>query len=190
MGREQSCKLSGPISVNSIGKGEKMNNPIRHWIFLVCFGLLFLLTTPVNAQEGTPIPSDDEVNTVAGTLFCPVCENIPLDACGTQACIQWRELIREQLAQGWTSAEIQDYFVERYGEQVLAEPPLHGFSGMIYWLPLVMVLVSIGLLTQKLLARHMKPVTQPMDDVPEITPYVERMEDELKNFQKKNGGCR
>ncbi|MFN3309334.1 MAG: hypothetical protein ACK44E_09010, partial [Anaerolineales bacterium] len=32
--------------------------------------------------------SDDEVNAIAKYLYCPVCENVPLDVCGTQACEQ------------------------------------------------------------------------------------------------------
>jgi cytochrome c-type biogenesis protein CcmH len=160
-----------------------MNKNSRHWIFLVCFGLLFCLAAPVYAEDPTPIPSDDEVNAVAGKLFCPVCENIPLDVCGTQACIQWRELIREQLAQGRSSAEIQEYFVERYGDQVLAEPPKRGVNGVIYWLPLVMLFGGAGLLIRTLRARRVSLVIPATDVVDEIAPYVERLENELENYQ-------
>jgi cytochrome c-type biogenesis protein CcmH len=185
MGREQSCKLNDLIYFHQIGKGKLMKNKLRNWILLVCFGLLFYSAVPVFAQEGTPTPSDDEVNAVAGKLFCPVCENIPLDVCGTQACIQWRELIREQLAQGRTSVEIQQYFVERYGEQVLAEPPMRGFNGMIYWLPILMFLVGAGLLIRTLRTRRLKLVIPETESDNEIAPYVERMEAELKNYQDK-----
>lgn len=162
-----------------------MSKNSRHWIVAVCLGLLFFLAAPVYAEDPTPIPSDDEVNAVAGKLFCPVCENIPLDVCGTQACIQWRELIREQLAQGRSSAEIQEYFLERYGEQVLAEPPIRGFIGMIYWLPMVMLLVGTVLLIRTLRTRRVSLVIPAADSVNEIAPYVERLEDELKIYQNK-----
>ena len=33
----------------------------------------------VSAQQ--PTPSDDEVNAIARQLYCPVCENTPLDVC-------------------------------------------------------------------------------------------------------------
>ena len=86
------------------------------------------------AQDGGP--TDDEVNAIAKDLYCPVCENIPLDACGTQACVQWRGLIRERLEQGWTEAEIKAYFVEQYGDRVLAVPPPNrGINWLVYALP-------------------------------------------------------
>jgi cytochrome c-type biogenesis protein CcmH len=88
------------------------------------------------AQDTNPNgPTDDEVNAIAKELYCPVCENIPLDVCGTQACAQWRELIREKLAEGWTEEEIKVYFSNQYGDRVLAEPPARGLNWLVYVIP-------------------------------------------------------
>ena len=45
--------------------------------------------------------TDDQVNAIAQQLYCPVCENVPLDVCPTAACAQWRATIREKLEAGW-----------------------------------------------------------------------------------------
>jgi cytochrome c-type biogenesis protein CcmH len=89
------------------------------------------------AQGATP--SDDEVNAIARQLYCPVCENIPLDVCPTQACAQWRALIREKLGEGWSEQQIKQYFVEQYGARVLNEPPREGWNWLIYILPLAII---------------------------------------------------
>ena len=87
-------------------------------IFVVI--LLGLSVGFVLAQsDGTEAPvvrevSDDEVNDVAQELYCPVCENTPLDVCGTQACADWRELIRTKLAQGETAQDVYAYFARQY----------------------------------------------------------------------------
>jgi len=86
-------------------------------LLLIAFGFV----TAVLAQG--PTPSDDDVNKIAKQLFCPVCESTPLDVCPTEACRQWRELIREMLADGKSEAEIKQYFVEHFGARVLNEPP-------------------------------------------------------------------
>ena len=39
------------------------------------------------AQDTSPV-TDDEVNALAQELYCPVCENVPLDVCPTRACAQ------------------------------------------------------------------------------------------------------
>lgn len=85
---------------------------------LVLALLLPLLTSPVAAQE----VSDDEVNAVARKLYCPVCENIPLDDCETPACRQWRGEIRFQLNAGNSPQAIIDDFVARYGQRVVGTP--------------------------------------------------------------------
>src|ERR1043166_10095621 len=78
------------------------------------FGIAF-------AQD--PTPTDNDVNRIAKQLYCPVCESTPLDVCPTEACRQWRELIRTMIADGKSDTEIKQYFVEHYGARVLAEPP-------------------------------------------------------------------
>ena len=99
-----------------------------------------LLATPALAQD-QPV-TDDDVNAVAKDLFCPVCESVPLDVCPTQACADWRELIRQQLAEGLTPEEVQAYFARQYGEGVLANPPKQGFSLILWLLPVVAVVLG------------------------------------------------
>ena len=79
-----------------------------------------LFIQPVSAQGTTP--TDDEVNKIAKQLYCPVCESTPLDVCPTEACRQWRDVIRTMLSEGRSEAEIKQHFVEQYGVRVLNEP--------------------------------------------------------------------
>ena len=94
-----------------------MRKNVIRWLLLV---LLVLVPAAVYAQDDI---SDDEVNEVAKDLYCPVCESTPLDVCPTQACADWRELIRTKLAAGETRQDVLDYFARQYGDGVLANPP-------------------------------------------------------------------
>ena len=122
--------------------------------FLVLFASVLAQTKTASAQQ--PTPSDDEVNRIAHQLYCPVCENTPLDVCPTEACRQWRDLIRQQLSQGWTEDQIKQYFVVQYGVRVLAEPPQTGLNWLIYILPPAIILAGAILLL-----RAMKMWTKP-----------------------------
>lgn len=115
-------------------------------IFLALMGLL-LLAGAANAQQ--PV-SDDEVNRVAKKLYCPVCENTPLDVCPTQACKDWREMIRGQLSDGWSEEQVLDYFEAKFGPQVLAQPPATGFTTLVWLLP-VLALAGGGFFLWRLL---------------------------------------
>ncbi|HET6824267.1 MAG TPA: cytochrome c-type biogenesis protein CcmH, partial [Anaerolineales bacterium] len=73
------------------------------YFLLLTFVFAGVWSMPVSAQG--PTPTDDEVNRIAKQLYCPVCESTPLDACPTEACRQWRDLIRTMLAEGRSEAE-------------------------------------------------------------------------------------
>ena len=135
----------------------------------------------VSAQQ--PTPSDDQVNAIAKQLYCPVCENIPLDTCGTAACAQWRELIREKLSAGWSEQQIKDYFVQQYGARVLGTPR----SKLVYLVPLIAFGVGVYIL-YRAYRSWKKPAiaanTPTEQDKPSPTnasqdDYIRRMEDEV-----------
>lgn len=153
---------------------------------LVLIALTGLFYQTAFAQDSTP--SDDEVNAIAKQLYCPVCENTPLDVCPTEACRQWRELIRDMLAEGKSEQEIKDYFVANYGARVLAEPPRKGFNWFVYIVPPVLILIGAVILFNSFRAwtrpksaapgsgREKEAGVSSSDD-----EYIKRLEEELKN---------
>ncbi len=153
---------------------------------LLLFILLVVLLSPLNgvsAQDPQPTPSDNEVNRVAKQLFCPVCENIPLDVCPTQACHEWRELIRQKIADGWNDEQIKEYFALQYGDRVLSEPPRRGLNWLVYLLPPLFFLGG-AILLFTVLRRMRKPVptaavSGASEAAPVTDPYLKRVEEEL-----------
>lgn len=151
------------------------------WTALVlALSLAALVYGNVQAQTPGPTPSDDEVNAIASEMYCPVCENVPLDVCSTQACAQWRALIRQKLSEGWTKAEIEDYFVAQYGDRVLAEPPRRGLNWLVYVLPPLFFLLGAWVLVRVLRGMRRAPAPQPPPAWRSEDPYVARMEEELR----------
>ncbi len=153
-----------------------MRRGLLRLLLLLAF---FSAWQPAAAQEPTPVP-DDAVNEIARYLYCPVCPNTPLDVCETQACVQWRELIRQMLAEGRSEEEIKAYFVERYGDRVLATPPPRGLNWLVYLLPPLALLAGAGLLVRSLRGRRQpsEPPPPPPED-----PYVARLEEELRRWE-------
>ncbi len=144
---------------------------------------LAMVTTAV-AQSGDPSTiTDDQVNAIAKQLYCPVCENIPLDVCGTQACAQWRELIREKLALGWSEEQIKEYFVLQYGDRVLAEPPARGLNWLVYLVPPVAFVAGVFVLyrgIQSWRGMSEQQETEPQHPEKPANDYISRLEEELR----------
>jgi len=154
------------------------NTRIAILLILVLAGLL---AGRAIAQGG--FPTDDDVNAVAKQLYCPVCENTPLDVCPTQACAQWRDQIRLQLSQGWTEAQIKQYFVDNYGARVLDEPPRQGLNWLVYIVPPVVILIGVVFVFSAMRAwkKPVKaaPAQGPSTEAP-ADDYVARLEEEIK----------
>lgn len=151
------------------------------------------LPTATVVPPAGKLVSDNEVNSVAKQLYCPVCENIPLDVCPTQACFQWRELIRQKIGLGWSTDQIKQYFAIQYGDRVLSVPPTRGLNWLVYILPPAAFLVGGYLVFQVL--RKMRAAGSERSDStaaeaaapaaaagkpPTADPYLSRIEEDLK----------
>ena len=156
------------------------------WALVNAVLILILLPGSVMAQGSDP--TDDEVNEIAKKLYCPVCENIPLDACGTTACEQWRGIIREKLKEGWTEEQIRSYFVDQYGDRVLAEPPREGFNWIVYIVPPLIFAGGIFLLYRGFRSWKASEIPLVEEGVAQQktkseiieNEYISRVEEELK----------
>ncbi len=143
--------------------------------------VLTLLALPAFAQPA----SDDEVNKVAARLYCPVCENVPLDDCETPACRQWRAEIRFQLDAGQSSQAIVDDFVARFGQQVVGTPTDPTLRALALVTPWALALGALlpGALLLRRWARQRKTASLPLDAYEEQDPqndYRARVEADLR----------
>jgi cytochrome c-type biogenesis protein CcmH len=168
---------------------EKVNDRLEKIFTIILFFLMVLSFFTnyglVNAQDNNP-PTADEINAVAKELYCPVCENVSLDVCPTQACAQWRGLIEEKLVAGWTKDEIKQYFVDQYGDRVLAEPPRRGFNWLVYVLPPLFFIAGIFVVYKNLRkvkkTDNGKQSSETIDD----DEYLEKVEIALKSMNDNN----
>jgi cytochrome c-type biogenesis protein CcmH len=151
----------------------------RLLILPIVVGALLVAARAARAQS--PTPSADDVNRVARQLYCPVCQNIPLDVCPTEACAKWRDTIREKLAAGWQDQQILDYFRAQYGDRVLANPTARGFNILIWVIP--PIVLAAGALFLWSFLRGETPGAAPAETAPPAVPadkYVEQLEKELE----------
>ncbi len=149
---------------------------------ILVLSIVILLPTAAWADDG---PTQDEVNAVSRKLFCPVCENTPLDVCPTEACQQWRDVIQTRLVEGQSEQEILDYFAEMYGDSVLAQPPPRQWAA--WALPVLFLVLGAAALVFWLRS-WTKPVPIAAQVVTEEQidgnqPHTERLERELTEWE-------
>ena len=81
--------------------------------------------------------SDDElrIQRLNKTIMCPVCPGESIDQSQNQLAGQMRAIVAEQVREGRSDQQIKAFFVERYDQSVLLQPPQEGFSLLVWLLP-------------------------------------------------------
>lgn len=77
---------------------------------------------------------------VADQLRCPVCRNQSVLESSSELARGMQAVMRERLAAGESPEEVRAYFVARYGEWILLQPPARGINWIVYLLPAALVL--------------------------------------------------
>ena len=96
----------------------------------VLAALALLAAGPASASEQHPSQSELEAE-----LVCPTCHE-PLDESDSPIAQQMKAFIRTHIAMGWTKSQIENYFVQHLGPQVLGVPGKSGFDLLAWVLPL------------------------------------------------------
>ena len=121
-------------------KNSKLAQKLTLPLVFIFLTIICLLPSLTFAQD----PTYDDISEVAKQLNCPTCQGVNLADCRTLTCEQWREQISDLLAQGYSNQEVLDYFSDRYGTQVLQEPPRSGFTLLLWILPVIALLAGGG----------------------------------------------
>jgi cytochrome c-type biogenesis protein CcmH len=115
--------------------------------------LLSVLAMPTlsHAQPGVPSAietfSDPALETRARhlqrQLRCLVCQGESVDESNSDFSADIRHLVRQQIAQGKSDGQIQDFLVARYGDFILMKPPMQPDTWLL-WLAPFLVLGTAG----------------------------------------------
>lgn len=101
-------------------------------------------THDVTAAQAEDPVLEAQVRELAAKLRCPTCRALSVQDSPSGMAQEMRDLIREQLRAGKTPAEVEGYFVERYGEWILLEPKAEGFNWAVWLLPVVLLVGGLA----------------------------------------------
>jgi cytochrome c-type biogenesis protein CcmH len=147
-------------------------------VALVCVTLALFVVTTAPASEQHPTPAELE-----SELVCPVCETT-LDSSDAPIARLMKSRIRERIAAGDTKSEIKAFFVDQYGEGVLAVPPRKGFDWVAWLLPLAGLAVG-AVVVGALAWRWSRRGEDTSGESEALDPVLERrLDDELARYEQ------
>jgi len=132
---------------------------------------------PMEAPPSEPVATE-RTERLQKALRCPVCQGLSVADSPSDAARAMGDRIEELVRQGYTEAQITEYFVDRYGAWVELEPPSDEHQALFY-APLAAL--AIGLTVLLVLGRRKKPgEDSPITELdPTLAPWRARILAEL-----------
>ncbi len=101
---------------------------------VVC-ALVFAMTAGSSSSSSAAERADD----IAHGVRCPTCRGQSVAESAAPAAQAIKVEIRRRVAAGETKSEIEQFLEGRYGEDILLTPPRSGIGGLVWIIPVVVV---------------------------------------------------
>lgn len=111
--------------------------------FFSIISFLILISCIIPTEQN----KDDLYIKLEKEIMCPVCDGQTLDQSQSLIAEDMKNSIKEKIAEGYNEEEIKNYFVDRYGENVVAYPSTTGFNLLAYLVPILGLILSILIFT-------------------------------------------
>jgi cytochrome c-type biogenesis protein CcmH len=102
------------------------------------------------ASEAAPAVADPELEArvmrLSAELRCLVCQNQTIADSHADLAVDLRNQVREMLRAGQSEREVMQYMTQRYGDFVLYRPPLKSTTMPLWFGPVLLLVVGIGVL--------------------------------------------
>ena len=134
--------------------------------FLRALLLVLALLTPAIACAIDALPFKDRAEeqrfqNLARQLRCLVCQNESLADSSADLAKDLRQEVFEQMRQGKADAEIKTYLTARYSDFVLYNPPLRGSTFLLWFGPLLILVIGSALVFRIVRRRAAVPRNPP-----------------------------
>ena len=95
-------------------------------------------------DDAGPRSPEERARNLAETIACPQCDGQSVADSDAEASIAIRELIEQRIAEGASDERIRDELAAAYGEQVLLTPGSDGVSGLVWAVPVVVLVLAFA----------------------------------------------
>lgn len=122
----------------------------RRWGWPSFIALLLVLGVSLAVGSGIASGPPSDVQRAAAIdarLRCPQCEDESVAQSAASSAIAVRHQVAEMVAAGRTDHQIEQYFVARYGPDILLAPPTTGLASLVWYVPAAagaLVLAAVG----------------------------------------------
>lgn len=116
--------------------------------------LVVALIAGSGVLSSTPPTAAQRAASIESVIRCPSCEDLSVASSSAPTAVAVRATVRQQVGEGRTDAQIEQYLEARYGSTIVLDPPASGWSLLVWLLPLACGLLAVVALTVVLVRRR------------------------------------
>jgi cytochrome c-type biogenesis protein CcmH len=134
---------------------------------MVLLGLLLPAWSVHGMDIAEPLPNPEQqalFDRLIVEVRCLVCQNQTIADSSAPLAADLRREIREMVAQGQSEDEIKTFLTDRYGDFVLYRPRFGGPSLLLWFAPVLFLVIGGVVLWKIIRRRSALPVTEDVDD--------------------------
>jgi cytochrome c-type biogenesis protein CcmH len=119
----------------------------RRWSWLVIVALVLVSLVRNAVDEGSPRTGEERVRAIAASLKCPTCRSQSVADSDSAAARAIRTEIARRVTEGESADEIRSAIAATYGDDVQLVPSGSGVEGLVWFLPVLGLVLALAALT-------------------------------------------
>ncbi|WP_428771641.1 cytochrome c-type biogenesis protein [Vibrio sp.] len=134
---------------------------MKHW--LIALVLLFTSASfaAIDVYDFKTPEQEQQFHELNATLRCPKCQNNTIADSNAELAKDLRQKVYEMTVEGKSKSEIVDYMIARYGNFVTYKPPFTAATSILWFGPLVVLLIGFGFIVRR--SRKAKQAVQTVE---------------------------
>jgi cytochrome c-type biogenesis protein CcmH len=116
---------------------------MKKTLFILLLLALPAFAAPVEDTFADPV-MEARARNLQRQLRCLVCQGESIDESRAPLAEELRHLVRQQMADGQSDRQIEDYLTARYGNFILMKPPFQGDTVFLWAAPFLVLITAAG----------------------------------------------
>lgn len=151
--------------------------------FIGFFILIFLVFTSCIKEDD--LSNEQKFHKLASEIMCPVCDAQTIEGSNSQVSIDMKLKLKNLIDEEMSSNQIRNYFIDRYGADIIASPSSEGFNLLAWIMPIIIFILFISISLYTIRSMKIKSIKDKKTSE-NLNKYLEYVEKEILELDKKN----
>ena len=105
---------------------------------------VILVALVIGVTDRNPATADERARNIGRTVMCPACSGETVADSQAPVAVNIRKQIARKVAEGESDDEIRDDLAATYGDRVILNPPKSGIAGLVWVLPVAVLVAAFA----------------------------------------------